>query len=322
MLSVCRRAASLLVVLFFVVAVRAQGVTRFTSIQSLTNSEVQLRLNSTSSYRLEVSTDLTAWEPLLSAARQSTQHIDSGAPFRDRRFYVVQEVPGTNFLAGDHIPTADGDVIIRPVNHASFVMRWKDRMIYNDPVGTASLYSSLPRANLILVSHTHGDHFSASVLGAVRSSNDCVIIAPRAVFDQIPVASNLRAITTVLTNGQSTNVNGIHVEAVPAYNGNHPRGVGNGYVLTIGGKRFYMAGDTGDIPEMRALQNIEVAFLPMNVPFTMNVAAAASAARDFKPRVLYPYHYRNQDGTYVNTNELKRLIGREHGIEVRSRAWY
>jgi L-ascorbate metabolism protein UlaG (beta-lactamase superfamily) len=293
---------------------QAQQPTGFSSIQRLTNSDVQLRLNSTSSYRIHVSTNLLAWEPLVSAARQSTQYLDSGAVYRTNRFYNVVQVTDTNFLAGDHIVTEDGDVIVRPVNHASFVLRWKSMMIYNDPVGAASRYSTFPKADLILVSHTHGDHFEATTISSVRATNG-VIIAPMAVYTVL--SATLRAATIVLTNGASTNINGVQVEAVPAYNGNHSRGTGNGYVVTIGGKRFYMAGDTGDVAEMRALQNIDVAFLPMN-SFTMTTSAAASAARDFRPRILYPYHYSTPD----NINNLKRLVGTEHGIEVRLRTWY
>lgn len=292
---------------------RAQQPTGFSSIQRLTNSDVQLRLNSTSSYRIHVSTNLTAWEPLVSAARQSTQYLDSGAVYRTNRYYNVVEVTDTNFIAGDHIVTDDGDVIVRPVNHAGFVLRWKNMMIYNDPV-TASRYSTFPKADLILVSHSHTDHFDSAALPAVRATNG-VIIAPQAVYSSLSAA--LRTNTIVLTNGASTNINGVQVEAVPAYNGNHQRGTGNGYVITIGGKRFYLAGDTGDVAEMRALQNIDVAFLPMN-SFTMTTAAAASAARDFRPRILYPYHYSTPD----NINSLKRLVGTEHGIEVRLRTWY
>jgi L-ascorbate metabolism protein UlaG (beta-lactamase superfamily) len=319
MVAVNARAVLLLAIVSGAIHCSAQELTGFRSIQRLTNHEVQLRLNSTSSYRIHVSTNLNAWEPLVTAARQSTQYLDSGAPYRTNRFYSVNEVTGTNVLTGDHIVTSDGEVIVRPVNHASFVMRWKETMIYNDPVGANSLYSAFAKADLILVSHTHSDHFSPSTLAFVRGTNG-VIIAPQAVYNGL--SATLRAATIVLTNGASTNVNGIHIEAVPAYNGNHARGTGNGYVVTIGGKRFYMAGDTGDVPEMRALQNIDVAFLCMNVPFTMNVAAAASAARDFRPRILYPYHYRNQDGTFANITELKRQIGTEHGIEVRTRTWY
>jgi L-ascorbate metabolism protein UlaG (beta-lactamase superfamily) len=321
MLGVCVRAAMLLIVVFWAQQTAAQPVTRFTSIERLTNSEVQLRLNVTSSYRINVSTNLARWEPLVSALRQSTQYVDAGALYRSNRFYTVLEATETNFLAGDHILTDDGEVIVHPVDHASFVMRWKDKMIYNDPVGANSLYSSFPKADLVLVSHSHSDHFNASSLSFVRATNG-VIIAPQAVFSQL--STTLRAATIVLTNGAATNVNGVQIEAVPAYNGNHPRGTGNGYVLTLGGKRFFMSGDTGAVAEIRALEKIDVAFLCMNIPFTMNVNEAASVARDFKPRILYPYHYRNggQPVTYADLNLLKRLIGTEHGIEVRVRQWY
>ena len=296
----------------------AQEQQGFSSIR-FTNSEVQLQLSTTSRYRIDLSTNLLQWQPLVSAPPQNSAYLDSGAVYSSNRFYLINQYADTNALTGDHFLTDDGEVIVRPVNHASFVMQWEETMIYNDPVGANSLYSAFPKANLILVSHTHGDHFAAATLSFVRATNG-IIIAPQAVYNQLSGAS--RTATIVLTNGASTNVLGINVEAVPAYNSNHPRGSGNGYVVTIGGKRFYMAGDTGDVVEMRALQNIDVAFLCMNIPFTMNVSAAASAARDFRPRVLYPYHYRNQDGTYANLSELKRLIGTEHGIEVRVRNWY
>jgi L-ascorbate metabolism protein UlaG (beta-lactamase superfamily) len=319
MAFVCGRAAVLLLLVCGLALDSAAQQAGFTALQRLTNSEVQLRLNSTSSYRIDVSTNLIVWEPLLTAARQATQYLDSGAPYRSNRFYALQPVTATNAFTGDHFATADGEVIVHPVNHASFLMRWKEMMIYNDPVGANSLYSTFPKADLILLSHTHTDHFNTATLGFVRATNG-VIIAPQAVYSQLSGA--LRAATIVLAYGASTNVNGVTIEAVPAYNTNHPRGSNNAYVLTIGGKRFFISGDTGDCPEIRALQNIDVAFLSMNIPFTMNVTAGASTARDMKPRILYPYHYRNQDGTFVNTNTLKNLIGNEDGIEVRSRGWY
>jgi L-ascorbate metabolism protein UlaG (beta-lactamase superfamily) len=298
---------------------RAQQ-TGFAGVQMLTNRETRLQLSSTSRYKIDYSTDLTNWGSWLSAERTAITQTDSGAIYSSNRFYLIREYPTTNAITGDHFATDDGEVIVRPVNHASFVMQWKEIMIYNDPVGANSRYTAFRKADLILVSHTHQDHFSATTLGFVRATNG-IIVAPQAVYNQL--SATLRAATVVLTNGASTNLlGGIHVEAVPAYNGNHPRGTGNGYVVTIGGQRFYMAGDTGDTPEMRALQDIDVAFLCMNVPFTMTVSAAASAARDFRPRVLYPYHYQNQDDSFANLIELKRLIGTDLGIEVRTRAWY
>ena len=129
-----------------------------------------------------------------------------------------------------------------------------------------------------------------------------------------------------LANGERTEVAGIAIEAVPAYNTTlgkekfHPKGRDNGYVLTMGGKKVYVAGDTEDTPEMRALKDIDVAFLPMNLPYTMSVEKAAEAIRAFKPRVAYPYHYRSGDGTKANLEELKRLVG--EGSEIRARDWY
>ena len=136
------------------------------------------------------------------------------------------------------------------------------------------------------------------------------------------MSAALRAVTAVLTNSATTNVLGLTIEAVPAYNGNHPRGTGNGYVLTIGGNRIYMTGDTGDIPEMHTLPDIDVAFVCVNVPFTMTVSDATNAVRAFRPGVVYPYHYRNQDGTLNNANSFKQRFGTDLGIEVRLRKWY
>ena len=132
----------------------------------------------------------------------------------------------------------------------------------------------------------------------------------------------------VLANGEKTEAEGIAVEAVPAYNTTpgkekfHPKGRDNGYVLTMGGKRVYIAGDTEDTAEMRALKGIDVAFLPMNLPYTMSVEKAADAIRQFKPKIVYPYHYRSGDGTKADLEELKKLVGKDSGVEIRVRDWY
>ena len=120
---------------------------------------------------------------------------------------------------------------------------------------------------------------------------------------------------------------GIGIEAVPAYNSTsgkekfHPKGRDNGYVLTIGGKKVYVAGDTEDTPEMRALAGIDITFLPMNLPYTMSVEQAAEAIRQFKPKIVYPYHYRSQDGTKADFEQLRKLVG-DGGVEIRVREWY
>jgi len=304
----------------------AQAVPEFTAIQALTNREIALQLSGVVglNYRIDAATTLPSWSPLvtLTGATVTLQHTDTAAPYLSTRFYRAEELSGTNILTGDYLLTGDGEVIIHPIGHASFVMAWQGKMIYNDPTNGAAPYLGLPRADLILVSHTHGDHFSSATIDAVRGSNT-VIIAPQAVYNSLSAPQ--KALTLVLTNGASTNALGLLVEAVPAYNLTstyHPKGVGNGYVLTIGGKRIYISGDSEDIPEMRALSQIEVAFVCVNQPFTMPVDKASSALRDFRPRVIYPYHYRNSDGTFSDLNDLKRRVGQDLGIEVRLRKWY
>jgi L-ascorbate metabolism protein UlaG (beta-lactamase superfamily) len=302
--------------------VRGQESPRFTEVARHTNGEVAIKFSVTTGRhcRLEVTDRLSSWRPLATLKSIGTNPFtDGGASFADTRFYRVTEVSDTDAFTGDHIATADGDVVVHPVNHASFVLRWNNVFVYNDPVGGSGPYQGLARPNLILVSHSHGDHFDASTLSALKQAGT-LIIAPAAVYSSLSSALKLQTIP--LANGSSTNVLGLTVEAIPAYNANHPKGVGNGYVVTLGGRRFFMSGDTGNIPEIRALANIEVAFLCMNIPFTMTVPEAVTATRAFAPRVMYPYHYRNQDGSLANLNTFKQQVGLDLGIEVRARKWY
>lgn len=287
-----------------------------------TNKELNLVMTAPAGRfaKIERSSDAVNWQGVVTLKTVLTNlHTDGSTPWREQGFYRAVDLPGADVFTGDHVATADGDLVIHPVTHASFVMQWKGLIIYNDPDSPASLYSGLPKADLILISHDHGDHFDTAALGTVRKA-ESVILAPRNVFNQM--SATLKAQTTVLTNGATTNLLGLSVEAVPAYNSNHAKGTGNGYVVTVGGKRLYMSGDTGDIAEMRALQNIDVAFVCVNVPFTMTVAQAASAVREFAPKVYYPYHFRNQDNSFSDLNALKRLIGTDRGVEVRIRKWY
>jgi L-ascorbate metabolism protein UlaG (beta-lactamase superfamily) len=223
-------------------------------------------------------------------------------------------------LAGDILPAEGGDLIIHPLNHATFVMGWNDRTIYVDPVGGGKRFDGLPKPGLILLTHTHGDHLSVETLQAVTGEKT-VIVAPSSVAGQLP--EKLRAQTIVLTNGETKSVAGLSIEAVPMYNTtpehaqHHPKGRGNGYVVTLGGRRVYVSGDTEDIPEMRALKNIDVAFLCMNQPHTMTEEQAAGAVREFKPKIVYPYHSRGSD-----MEKFKKLVGADSGIEVRLRSWY
>ena len=223
-------------------------------------------------------------------------------------------------LSGDRIPTDKGNLVVHPLNHATFVMGWDGKTVYVDPVGGASRFEGLARPDVILITDIHGDHLNAETVEAVRTERT-VIIAPAAVAEKLPAAA--RAKTKVLANGKKITVVGIEVEAIPMYNLTrerlrfHSKGRGNGYVLTVGGKRVYISGDTEDIPEMRKLEKIDVAFVCMNLPYTMTVQQAADAVRAFKPKVMYPYHHRGSD-----VAEFKRLVNRQPGIDVRIREWY
>src|SRR5438034_11387988 len=172
-------------------------------------------------------------------------------------------------------------------------MSWKDKTIYADPVGGGKRFDGLPKPDLILVTDIHGDHLDAGTLEAIAGG--ATIVAPAAVAEKLP--EKLRKQTTVLANGETKTVAGVNVEAVPMYNLTadrlkyHNKGRGNGYVVMVGGKRVYISGDTEDIPEMRALKNIDVAFICMNLPYTMTEQQAASAARECKHKMAYPYHY-------------------------------
>jgi L-ascorbate metabolism protein UlaG (beta-lactamase superfamily) len=273
-------------------------------------------------YQIDTSPNLQEWAPwvTLAATTSSLQVTDSAAPYLNQRLYRAQRLSATNVLTGDHLATADGDVVIHAVSHASFVMSWNGKMIYNDPTDGASPYQSFPRADLILVSHDHGDHFSSSTIDAVRGSNALIVVPGYVYTNGLSAAQKTRAV--VLANGASINVMGLTIDAIPAYNSNHPLGRGNGYVLTIGGKRLYMSGDTGNIAEMRALTNIDVAFVCMNVPFTMTINEATNAVRAFRPQIVYPYHYRDQNGTLTNASAFKQRLGTDAGVEVRLRKWY
>jgi len=227
--------------------------------------------------------------------------------------------------APDIIQTAKGDVTIHPVMHASLVLSMKGLTIYVDPTGGAGKYTGLGSPNLILITDIHGGHFDPGTLAAVRTANT-VLIVPKAVADKM--SDSLKAKMVIVNNGGTTTQSGISIGAIPMYNlpespdAKHTKGRGNGYILGIGGKNFYISGDTQGIPEMRTLTNIDVAFVCMNLPYTMDVNEAADAVLAFKPKIVYPYHYRGQGGfSDVNAFKAKVEAGGK-GIEVRLRNWY
>jgi L-ascorbate metabolism protein UlaG (beta-lactamase superfamily) len=222
----------------------------------------------------------------------------------------------------DDIETDTGDLVIQPVNHATVVLTYDSDVIYVDPIGGAKRYLPFNRPTAILVTHAHPDHFDVPTLEALAPSAK-VIIAPQVVLDALP--ADLKAKARLMKNGDKGDVNGLPLSAIPAYNTTpgrtqyHPKGVGNGYILTLGQAKVYVAGDTEDTPEMRALTGIGVAFLPMNLPYTMSGDQAASAVKEFKPLMVYPYHY-GKDGQ--EPAKFAAAMQGTTGIQIRQRDWY
>lgn len=225
--------------------------------------------------------------------------------------------------AHDSFASATGEVIVTPKSHASFVMETPLGVIYVDPVGEAALYADVPAPDLILITHEHGDHYNADTLAAIMGETTQMITNP-AVYAMLPAEMQGRA--SALGNGDVAAADQIMVEAIPAYNTTqerlnfHPQGRDNGYVVTVDGLRIYISGDTEDIPEMRSLQDIDIAFVCMNLPFTMDATAAASAVSEFAPTYVYPYHYRGRDNGTQDPAEFAGML--EGDIEVKMGAWY
>jgi len=224
----------------------------------------------------------------------------------------------------DVISTTNGNLTIQPVQHASLAITAGGKTVYIDPSG-ADFFKGLPAPGLVLVTDIHGDHFDMNTINALAPEGT-VIVVPQAVADMFATGNKYKLV--ILKNGESTEQQGFSVTALPMYNlpeeagAFHTKGRGNGYVLTYGGKRLYFSGDTEDIPEMRALKNIDIAFVCMNLPYTMEVEQAADAVLAFKPVVVYPYHYRGQGGL-SDTHAFKELVSAGNtGIEVRLRNWY
>ncbi|MCM4159622.1 MBL fold metallo-hydrolase [Antarcticibacterium flavum] len=217
------------------------------------------------------------------------------------------------------------EITIEPVSHATAIIKWGDVIIYNDPTGGAAAFEGKEEPDFVLISDIHGDHMNAETLKALELG-ETQIIVPKAVKDQLP--AELQENLVVLNNGESREFRGFDIEAVPMYNlpedeeSRHPKGRGNGYILEKDGQRLYIAGDTEGIDEMRNLQDIDMALIPMNLPYTMDVEQAADAVLAFKPKQVYPYHYRGQDGL-ADVEKFKELVnaGNEE-IEVVLLEWY
>lgn len=218
-----------------------------------------------------------------------------------------------------------GNIDIQPLVHASMVITWNKQVIYIDPYGGGKLYEGLAAPDLVLITDIHQDHLNLETLEAIDLSK-AKIIAPQAVIDKLP--ENLKSKAVLIANNQDRTEGNLKIHALAMYNlpeaadAMHTKGRGNGYVLEMGGKRIYISGDTEDIKEMRDLKNIDIAFVCMNLPYTMDVDQAASAVLEFQPKVVYAYHYRGKDG-FSDTEKFKQLVNEKNKkIEVRLLNWY
>lgn len=217
------------------------------------------------------------------------------------------------------------EIIINPISHGSFTIEYGTEIIYIDPVGSSETFKDLKSPTIILITDIHGDHLNSETLEFVTDSTATLII-PKAVNDRLN--ETIKGERIVLNNLEKTTINDILIEAIPMYNLReealkfHEKGRGNGYVITLGKERIYISGDTEDIPEMRALQDIDKAFVCMNLPWTMTVESAADAVLEFKPKEVYPYHYRGTEGL-SDVEGFKTLVnsGNEK-IKVNLLNWY
>jgi L-ascorbate metabolism protein UlaG (beta-lactamase superfamily) len=246
---------------------------------------------------------------------------------RETRFAVALAmlfltVAGTPMRAqtareSDTIQTSKGALKITPIMHASLMMEFDGKIIHVDPWSEGN-YQGLPQADVIIITDVHPDHQDRAQIDKLKKVGT-VVIAPKAVAATITEAQ-------IISNVEKKTLGGLQVEAVPMYNLQrgpepgtlfHDKGRGNGYILTLGGKRIYIAGDTECIPEMKALKNIDVAFIPMNLPYTMPPAEAADCVKAFQPKIVYPYHFRGSD-----PQEFANTLKGTPEVEVRIRKWY
>lgn len=209
----------------------------------------------------------------------------------------------------DTIKTSMDDLEIYCIGHGTLMFSYMEKIIHVDPWTRFTDYKNMPKADIILITHEHGDHLDKTAIETLKKESTEIVLT-EICFKQVGEG-------TVMKNGDIKTISGFKIEAVPAYNLEkpfHPKGNGNGYVITFGNKKVYVAGDTENIPEMKKLKDIDIAFLPMNLPFTMTPEMVADAARAFKPKILYPYHYGQTD-----TSKLVDLLKNEKDIEVRIR---
>ena len=233
---------------------------------------------------------------------------------------AILSTPLCGQYESDVIQTSEGELEMFFVGHGTLMFKFNDLVIHIDPVMREADYASMPDADLILVTHEHGDHLDMTAIKHVMKENTEVVMTETCAEQ----SEDFRGTLIVMSNGEVGSAQGIGISAIPAYNivntrsnGNpyHPKGVGNGYILSFGSTNVLIGGDTENIPEYKNLQvEIDVAFLPMNLPYTMTPEMVADAALAFRPEILYPYHYGQ-----TNPQELVKLLKDEKSIEVRVR---
>ena len=224
-------------------------------------------------------------------------------------------VNAQKIFESDTVKTSKGDLVITFIGHGTLYFTYNNKIIHIDPVSRYADYSRLPKADIILITHHHGDHMEKETIELI-SKDDTDLLLTETCFNKIEIGN-------IINNGETKIVKDITVDAVPAYNlinkrknGDpfHPKGQCNGYVITFGDKRIYIAGDTENFPKMKDIKGIDIAFLPMNLPYTMTPEMVVDAVEMISPNILYPYHFGKTD-----TNELLELLKDKKHLEVRIR---
>lgn len=230
-----------------------------------------------------------------------------------------------NLPKSDSIDTGYGDLIVQPIKHGSLVLTLDGTTIYVDPTGGKAAYTGLQKPDMVLITDIHGDHFDMETIQEL-DTKDAVFIVPQVVANELTYTYKKNAI--VLNNNQGVHRLGLFISAIPMYNlpetanSRHPKGRGNGYIINIEDFSIYISGDTSATEEMKLLYGIDVAFVCMNLPYTMDITEASEGVIAFQPKIVYPYHYRGK-GMISDTKKFKELVNTENtNIEVRLRDWY
>ncbi|MFT5925781.1 MAG: L-ascorbate metabolism protein UlaG (beta-lactamase superfamily) [Rubritalea sp.] len=240
---------------------------------------------------------------------------------KENKEEVAQEKKSTEMLEEQTLAELN-NIKVLPISHATFVMDWDGQIIYVDPVGGTTVFKEMPAADITLITDVHYDHLEEETLAVVKGKS--VLVTPQAVADKMVGLKS----THIIRNGETKTIEGIEITSIPMYNltearlDMHVRGRGNGYVLEKNGYRVYISEDTEDIPEMRALKNIDKAFICMNLPYTMDIDQAASAVLEFEPKEVIPYHYQGTEG-FQDVEKFKSLVHEKNkNIEVTLMDWY